>query len=576
MHRFLIVISGRHYSVPAKSHSSAVDHERRANTISGSHPITPQATNTESMSTESTLTTEACQKSHALSVDNETASGCLYIPNHAGKESPHLPHYWYKLHSELDDTEAYSVQSPTEGQHSGVATLHHDQPPNNASHPSSYSTSESNLPQNSGFSKPEIHHKIYHSSVPFTAESSSASSSILEISPEAIANSAWQFSSNPSSSNVSQENILNSSRSDIMESKINVVQQHRYQSRLSQPTPIRGPHNQPLNWYQTSLTSLPPPEYEQWCPGIPEGTSISMHQPSIQPVVPIPMNRSRSQDYHRPTYNLYGQRHRFSLAPHPYQTSAAFDPRLRAQFGITPEEPNFVPQQYIPYQGPQNQHCGQFSNEGYQPEYHMHMAHTQCRLPSMYYAPVEQRKTMSSDETSGAGVAMRGWGSDEYEEKNSSKVINVKHGKSALQQQAHLLPSVNTVPEVHNPDLGPGCATTRERATQNLRSPREVATNQMNMSQPQPVTLEYRSDHYSSMTHESVPSLDTYSNTSTKRGPKHMSRSSSTGNASVNNTSEHNLGSMATLTSSFSQASLNSPLSTRSRGSIKNTQHHFS
>ena len=136
---FIIVISGRYYSVPAKSHSSVVDHERRANTISGSHPITPQAMNTESMLTELILTTEACQKSHALRVDNGTASGCLYIPSHAAKESlcnPHLPVYRYvdKPHSESDDTKAYSVQSPTEGQPSGVATLHHDQPPNNVSH----------------------------------------------------------------------------------------------------------------------------------------------------------------------------------------------------------------------------------------------------------------------------------------------------------------------------------------------------------------------------------------------------------------------------------------------------------
>ena len=524
-------------------------------------------------STEAVI--EAHQESSALRVDGDTAAGCLHIPSYASNKSPYFLHQPYtdKPNSESCNTETYSVQCPTQSEQlPGVATPHHSQPPNKFSHPSLHSTSDCNLAHNPGLSN-ETHHKITQASVPFTAESSSASNSMLEMSPHDQAKSEWQFSSNTSSSNVSQENILDSSRSDIMEPKFYPVQHH--QSRLSQPTLVRGLHNQPRKWYQTSFASLPPLEYEQQHYGIPE--DAAMYPPSLQPVIRTPMNRSMSQDYHyqpRQAHNLGEQRlRRYTLAPYHFQYGMPFDPRFTTNypqantFGITPEKPQHV-EYGMHYQGP---HYGQFGDEDYRlaAEYTtMGRATTPSvpyyGFPSKAYAPIEQMPTMSSDVT---GAARKGWGSDKYGEKSSNKISNIERGRMQP-KQAHLSPTINAVsesstqddqPEALDTELDPNLYATGEGVTKRLSrnfDSEEMITNRMVMSQP-----EYHNNYYStSIIHKSVPSPDTSSNTSIKRVPnKHMSRSSSAGIASIKNTSEHNLGSATTLTGSFSQSSLSLP-----------------
>ena len=158
--------------------------------------------------------------------------------------------------------------------------------------------------------------KVSDASIPFTLESSSASSSLLEIPPplgqHPPSGMMWYFSSN-SSSGVSQENMqLHSSNSDIMDPNVMALTQYQPRSRI-QRHGLRGmPH-----YNQSSVASLSTPMSAT------HGSSNSMnilHPKHTQSTMShrLPMCRSMSQDYHKPLrkshYSALHRRHTFTPA----------------------------------------------------------------------------------------------------------------------------------------------------------------------------------------------------------------------------------------------------------------------
>lgn len=161
--------------------------------------------------------------------------------------------------------------------------------------------------------------KVSEASIPFTLESSSTSSSLLDLPPPLgqyppSGIRMWRFPSN-SSSGISQENmLLHSSNSDIMDPNIMAVPQHQPKLRVQRHDMT---HQRGMPWYcQSSVASLSTP---MSVTDQNHGSSNSMtilhprHRYSISPVdsYRLPMCRSMSQDYHKPPRkNHYSALHR--------------------------------------------------------------------------------------------------------------------------------------------------------------------------------------------------------------------------------------------------------------------------
>ena len=159
--------------------------------------------------------------------------------------------------------------------------------------------------------------KVSDASIPFTLESSSASSSLLEMPPVPLgqhppSGKMWCFSSN-SSSGVSQENmLLHLSNSDIMDPNVMTLTQYQPRSRIQ----CHGLRGMP-RYNQSSIASLPM--------SATHGSSNSMNilhpkhpHSTMSHVDRIPMCRSMSQDYHKPLrkshYSALHRRHTFTPA----------------------------------------------------------------------------------------------------------------------------------------------------------------------------------------------------------------------------------------------------------------------
>lgn len=148
--------------------------------------------------------------------------------------------------------------------------------------------------------------KVSDASITFTLESSSASSSLLEM-PHPLgqhppSGMMWRFPSN-SSSGISQENmLLHSSNSDVMDPNVmGLMPQYQPKSRVQNHSML---HQRGIPWYcHSSVASLSTP-MSMTDQNHGSSNSTTMLHPRdpyrMSPVSRLPMCRSMSQDYHKP------------------------------------------------------------------------------------------------------------------------------------------------------------------------------------------------------------------------------------------------------------------------------------
>ena len=430
--------------------------QRRANTFSGSHPNSVDVTSQTNIP-PIMATIEAHQES--------SASG----NNHYDEEHPPVS----SLHS-LSLGPACRSQQQLKQQYDSASLESYSKgerfqyPPNeqsltSASRPHHYHhghtvADESNLSPHPG-SYVSLHsdqdNSVFETSITQCHENLSASSSLFEMAPHAGHYAPvipkWQFPSNPSSGNVSQENMLNSSHSDIMESAVTEHSPMSLQSAfLYQTGNLQGQRQ----WYHSSsLVSLPADQF----PGTTDSNFTSM-QPRILSTAPRrPIRgRSMSQEYYHPR-SMVGRRRRNTLNVTPgsgYFTPFHGGPAYSPRASIWPPVvvPRGLPQNqyYLPHtathhyahnQGPHHGQLGEVSGPLSLPTDYSTV------VPVSYAPPHTLVGQMSS--TSSNGKVKRGWPSGEYRGSNLSSKPSTK--LSTLEHESLLQHEDQSPTEDHRP-----------------------------------------------------------------------------------------------------------------------------
>ena len=312
-HLVYFTTAGRHYSVPEnRTNVRECAEGRRANTYSGS--------DINSVSSLSHASTPSTTQVPTVQAHQETGIGrSNEIPPHLNLvRSSHVltsvSQPKRKFHESQDAASFETSNSQVQFLHEQSPTTRpHNNPQQSATVQGSFAiNSQQNATVQGSFANhlgssvnPVPSRKVSEISIPFTQESSSECSSMLEITPSSLSipsGNHLQFQSNPSSHNVSEEYILNSPSSHA---------EIAARPSLHDNMHLVGSLQNQRQWYETSVSSLPAAQHFFG------GNFTPAHPRSATATPARPMGRSASQEYYHQPIRPQGHniRRRHTLTP---------------------------------------------------------------------------------------------------------------------------------------------------------------------------------------------------------------------------------------------------------------------
>ena len=577
------LLAGRHYSMPENGQNAIeCTEDRRANTVSGSRLNTPIALRKYCSSTP---TTEAHQESKATRGDGSNVEDCL--------SQVSTPNMSTTVQSRPQQLHSISLEAcNTSSQLPSHAALVKQLP---ACESTPHSIDECTQ-YNKGISEHSFNNqrgltvntassrKVSEVSLPLTLDGSLMSSGRFLETPSPA--SKYIFQSNPSSSNVSQENMLNLSSSCVESEESTHVAKLASHSNSGNLSSQR-------QWYESSASNLQQHAGQDQFHGL-DNYSYTSSQSSRK--CGRPMGHSMSQEYyHKPAQAAIVakpvRRHSYGT-PRPGFThncgschGGCFYP-LPDGCSHRGLQQNCNHLSYVHtcccIQNMQGHHNGHFAN------YSTSVPHVQQQMGRVYAAPLQPPIGNTSGVTDSETVKNAWHSQNYYEDFNTSvlspKISNLEREK-LLTENAH--PSADfscRLVDDHSNHMfedelrDPEIPLSRYEPHHVITTLKEHTDDEDLMNRPQEKQVSMPQANYKSqslnhrknnatdqLTSNSAQTLESLQNPMDKRKLKFRSRSYSAGNASVATAaSNHSLASENTLTSS-SKSPVGSPPVTRSQ-----------